>query len=180
MSPVNRFANWKKSAGHFKNMVNKDYAGVSHAYAIKDGILYCCQVFGSEPFEEKYEFTKGPELFVKNKDECGNCKRVQKKINKDQAHMGWYTVSNDSVYYLNAARIGKNKKNLKKIFGAKGAIAVDVIHQEQFDCSGNSSFHNSLYHDGYYIGYVSKASLKNDLDPSPDLVKIYVGMKPVF
>ncbi|MEZ4921813.1 MAG: CAP domain-containing protein [Crocinitomicaceae bacterium] len=173
-------ANWKKSAEHFKNMVNKDYAGVSHTYAFKNGIMYCCEVFGSKPFREAYEFTEGPEMYVKDKNECGNCRRFQNKINKDQAHLGWYTVSNDSVYYMNATRIGKNKKNIKKLFGAKGAIAVDVIHQEQFDCKGIPSFHNSLYHDGYYIGYISKASLKNDVHPSPDLVKIYVGMKPVF
>jgi uncharacterized protein YkwD len=173
-------ANWKKSAGHFKNMVNKDYAGVSHTYVLKDGMLYCCQLFGSKPFEERYEFIEGPELFVKDKNDCGNCRRVRNKIDKDQAHLGWYTVSNDSVYYLNATSINGKKNNLKKIFGAKGAIAVDVIHQEQFDCSGNTSFHNSLYHDGYYIGYVSKASLQNDIHPSPNLVQIYVGMKPEF
>jgi uncharacterized protein YkwD len=173
-------SNWKKSAGHFKNMVRKDFAGVSHSYAFNKGMMYCCQVFGSKPFEEKYEFTKGPELFVKDKKECLNCKKVQKKINKDQGHLGWYSVSNDSIYYENTSTVGKNKKNLKKIFSANGAIALDVIHQEQFDCSGNQSFHNSLYHDGYYIGYVSKASLKDDIDPSPDLVKIFVGMKPVF
>ena len=171
---------WKKSTGHYKNMVNGDYTGVSHTYVVKDGMLFCCQVLASKPFVEGYDFQKGDDLYVKEKRECLNCRRVQKKILKDQAHMGWYDISNDSVYYVNSNIIGGKKNNLKKIFRARGIITVDVIHQEQFDCSGNPSFHNSLYYDGYYIGYVNKASLSKDLHPSPNLVKIYVGQKPAF
>ena len=173
-------ATWKKSSGHYKNMINGDYTGVSHTYVVKDGMLFCCQLLASKPFKEGYDFVKGDDLFVKEKKECLNCKRVQKKIYKDQAHMGWYDISNDSVFYLNSNIIGGKKNNLKKIFGARGIITVDVIHQEQFDCSGNPSFHNSLYYDGYYIGYVNKASLNKDLNPSPDLVRIYVGQQPAF
>ncbi len=173
-------ANWKKSSGHYKNMMNPAFNGVTHTYTIKDGVLFCVQLLASTAFDDKYEYTKGDKLFVKNKSECGNCKRVKKKIYKDQAHMGWYTVSNDSIYYLNSDFIGGKKNNFKKIFSARGAIAVDVIHQEQYNCSGNPSFHNSLYHDGYYIGYITKQSLSKDLDPSPNMLKIYVGQKPAF
>lgn len=173
-------ANWKKSSGHYKNMMNPDFTGLSHSHVIKNGKLISCQVLASKPFHEKYEFVKGDELFVKDKNECWNCKQVKKKIGRDQAHMGWYTVSNDSIYYLNSNYIGGKKNNIKKIFGARGAITVDVIHQEQFDCSGNPSFHNSLYHDGYYIGYINKQKLNEDIDPNPALLKIYVGQKPAF
>ena len=172
--------NWKKSSGHYQNMINPSYTGVSHTYQIKDGVLFCVQLLASPPFLEAYDYVKGEKLYVKNKSECGNCKRVKKKIYKDQAHMGWYTVSNDSIFYLNSDYIGGKKNNFKKIFGARGAIAVDVIHQEQFNCSGNPSFHNSLYHDGYYIGYVTKQSLSEDLDPSPNMLKLYIGQKPAF
>lgn len=172
--------NWKKSSGHYKNIVNSDYTGVAHAYRIKDGMLYCCQLLASRPFQAKYNFEKGEELFVKDKKECWNCKQVKKRINKDQAHMGWYTVSNDSIYYLNSDYIGGKKNNLKRIFSARGAITVDLIHHAQFDCSGNPSFHNSLYHDGYYIGYVDKQKLNEDLNPNPALVKVYIGQKPAF
>jgi uncharacterized protein YkwD len=171
---------WKKSSGHYKNIINPHYTGVYHSYVVKNGMLFCCQLLASKPFVEGYDFQKGDDLFVKDKRECLNCRRTQKKINKDQAHMGWYDISNDSVYYVNSNFIGGKKNNLKKIFGARGIITVDLIHQEQFDCSGNPSFHNSLYYDGYYIGYVNKASLNKDLHPSPNLVKIYVGQKPAF
>jgi uncharacterized protein YkwD len=173
-------ANWKKSSGHYKNMINEDFVGVSHTYAIKNGVLFCCQVLASKPFIESYSFEKGEELFVKEKNPCYNCRKVKKRIYKDQAHMGWYSVSNDSIYYLNSDYIGGKKNNFKKIFSARGVIAVDVIHQEQFDCTGNPSFHNSLYYDGYYIGDITKQSLNDDLDPSPTMVKIYVGQKPAF
>jgi Cysteine-rich secretory protein family len=178
-------ANWKKSSEHYQNIINPNYTGVSHKYQLKDGILFCCEVLASEPFIEKYEFSQGPEMHVKDKKPCGNCKRFQKKVNKDQGHLGWYSVSNDSIYYHNTDALSGSKNklrkgNLKRLFKANGAIAVDVIHQEQFNCSGIPSFHNSLYYDGYYLGYVSKSSLKEDVDPSPYGIQIYVGQKPAF
>lgn len=177
--------NWKGSSGHFKNMVNEDYTGVSHQYVLKDGKLYICQVLASAPFEPKYDYAKGETMYVKNKRECWNCRRFKKKSDRNQTHLGWYEVSNDSIYYLNTDVVeddkGKLRKgNLRKLFSARGAVAIDVVHQEQFSCSGNTSYHGALHYDGYYLGYVSKASLKNDLSPHPALIKVYVGMKPAF
>jgi len=175
---------WKSSKEHYENIINPDYKVVAYGFYISDGNLYCCQVLASKPFVEKYEFARGQELFVKNKEQCGNCKRVIKKMEKDEAFLGWYTVSNDSIYYWNMdsyASGGKMaKRNLSKIFNAKGTIAIDVIHNEQFDCLGNASYHNSLYYDGYFLGYVDKKSLKYDLQPDDNYVQIFVGMKPEF
>lgn len=39
--------NWKESRGHYLNMIDFRYTGVSHQFAIKDGLLYVCQVFSS-------------------------------------------------------------------------------------------------------------------------------------
>lgn len=175
---------WKASKEHYENILNPDYQVVSYAFYVKDGNLYICQVMASKPFSENYSFEKGPVLPVKNKDECGSCRRTQRKLNKDQAFLGWYTVSNDSVYYWNMnsyASGGKMaKRNLAKIFGGNGGISFDVIYHDQFDCAGNASFDNSIYSDGYYIGYVDKKSLSKDLNPDPNLIQIYVGQKPEF
>ncbi|MEX1002909.1 MAG: CAP domain-containing protein [Crocinitomicaceae bacterium] len=177
--------NWKKSSGHYKNMINGDYTGVAHQFTLKDGQLYCCQLLASSPFIERHDFQKGEEMFVKDKNPCWNCKWFRKKSDKNQAHLGWYKVSNDSIYYLNTNLVVDNKNkirkgNLKKVFSGRGAIAIDVIHHEQYNCSGNPAFHNALHHDGYYLGYVSKASFKQDLDPDPNQLKLFVGMKPAF
>ncbi|MCG8576299.1 MAG: CAP domain-containing protein [Flavobacteriales bacterium] len=187
---------WKKSKGHYANMINNDFKGVSHQYAIVDGVLYCCQVLASEPFTPQYDYKEGPELFVKRKKECLNCRRVQKKMRKDDATLGWYYVSNDSVYYYNTAhyrtyrwynskkgkyRLSFRKNNLRKVFNAKGVLAIDVIHHTQFDCDGKSTFHNSLYYDGYYLDYLDKKRIKKeDIHPSKEIVKVFVGMKPSF
>jgi uncharacterized protein YkwD len=42
--------NWKKSRGHYRNMLDETYTGVSHQFAIKNGLLFVCQVFTSKPF----------------------------------------------------------------------------------------------------------------------------------
>ncbi|MBI3135889.1 MAG: hypothetical protein HYZ14_14520 [Bacteroidetes bacterium] len=175
---------WKASKEHYENILNADYQVASYGFYIKDGSIYACQLLASEPFVEVYKFDKGKPVFVKNTEECLNCKRTRKKINKDQAFLGWYTVSNDSVYYWNMdsyASGGKMaKRNLAKIFGGRGTLAIDAIHSEQYDCNGNASYHNSLYYDGYYLGSIDKKSLKNDLYPDPNVIKIYVGQKPEF
>lgn len=175
---------WKGSKEHYENIINPEFTNVGYAFYIQDGNLYCAQVFGSRPFEEKYTFNKGLPLPVKDKDECYNCKRTKKKLNKDEAMLGWYTVSNDSVFYWNVDKYPSHgkivKRNLAKVFGAGGSLAIDVIHSEQFDCNGNASYHNSLYYDGYYIGHVDKKSLRNDLHPADNVVQIFVGMKPEF
>ncbi len=187
---------WKKSKTHNTNMINPGYAGVATTYRFKDGNLYCCQLLASKAFKDHYRYSPGADLFVKNKKECGPCKRVKKKIYKNEVNLGWYTVSNDSIYYMNTAhylkyrwysknknryRISSRKSNLNKIFKSKGVLTMDLIHHRQIDCSGNSSFHNSLYHDGYYLDFLTKKRiLEDDLNPDKELIKVYVGMKPTF
>ncbi len=187
---------WVKSKPHYKNLIEKNYANVGHSYVLRDGVLFACQVFGSKPFEPAYEFEKGNALFVKQKQECFDCKQVKKKIYNDEVSLGWYTVSNDSIFYWNRnhyikRRFYNDKKgkflmnskrnNLRKVFKAGGTITIDVLHNEQFDCSGKASFHNSLYYNGYYLGAVNRDRVKyQDLNPSPELVQIFVGMKPAF
>ncbi|MCH2233262.1 MAG: CAP domain-containing protein [Crocinitomicaceae bacterium] len=172
---------WKKSKGHYNNIINPMYDNAGLAMKLTDGgQLYVCMVYGSKPFDEKYNYAKGQELFVKNKEECFACNQTRKQLDKDKAHLGWYSVSNDSIYYWNVKKF-KKKNNVRRIFGKHGVVAVDLIHQEQFDCEGKPSYHNSLYHDGYYLGYVDKKKLKEEnLSPYPGYYKVFVSTKPAF
>ncbi len=43
-------SNWRKSKGHYANMIDKAYTGIAHQFAIKDGILYACQILTSKPY----------------------------------------------------------------------------------------------------------------------------------
>lgn len=173
--------NWKGSKPHYANMIREDYA--LQGLGIKmtsEGDIYLCQVFGSRPFDDRYNYNPGDELHVKNKEECYSCKRLGKQLDKDKAYLGWYTVSNDSIYYWNVKKYEK-KNNFRRVFGGNGVIAMDLVHQEQYDCEGKPSYHNSLYHDGYYLGYVSKAKLKNEnVSPYTGLYKVFVATKPDF
>ncbi|WP_027420891.1 CAP domain-containing protein [Crocinitomix catalasitica] len=187
---------WIKSKPHYKNLIEPNFKHIAHAITIKDGMIYACEVFANEPFESKYEFQEGSPIYTNNKKECYNCKQVKKKVNNDEVIIGWYNVSNDSVYYLNTKHYTKGliyrkkkgkylvnlkKNNLNQVFSAKGVIAVDVIHHEQFDCGGKTSFHNSKYHSGYHIGTVRKSDTKlKNLHWSNQMVKVFVGMKPAF
>lgn len=187
---------WEKSKPHYENLIEPSYANIGHGFTIKDGKLFAAEVFGSKPFEEKYDFEKGNPIFVKDGEECFNCKQVKKKIYKDEVSLGWYTVSNDSVYYWNVNhyvkgrlynkkkgkyRINTKRNNLNQVFKAKGYITVDLLHYEQFDCAGKTSFHNSAYHNGYYLGSLTKYGVEAaDLHSSPELVQVFVGMKPAF
>jgi len=177
------FADLKRQSSAYNNLIFPKYSGINQQFNIKDGFLYVCQILATKPFIEAYDYVQGEPILVKNKKECLNCKKVSKKINNGEGHLGWYSVSNDSIYYWNIKHYqkGKRKKNnIRQTFGHKGIIAIDVIHQEQFDCDANTAFHRSIYHDGYYIGYVDKGMLYNDIHPSPDLYQVYVGQIPAF
>ena len=174
---------WKKKSVYYKNMINPLFVGVNQQYVLKDGYLYICQVMGSRPFIDSYKYIKGSPIIVKAKKECFNCKRVQNKINQGKGHIGWYSVSNDSIYYWNVKHyyVGKTRKNnTRLVFNHKGVVAIDVIHHEQFDCEGKTAFDRSIYNDGYYIGYIDKGMLANDIHPSPELYQVYIGQTPAF
>ena len=187
---------WTKSKPDNLNLLESTYANVGHGFTLNGGLLFTCEVFGSKPFVEKYEFIKGVSVGTKEGLECRNCRKVRDKIYNDEVSLGWYTVSNDSIYYWNVNSFVKRRfyrkisgkflmntkrNNLNQVFKANGVITVDVIHNEQFDCNGKPSFHNSPYHNGYYIGSLNKTQvLSRDIHPSSELVQVFVGMKPAF
>ena len=174
---------WKKSSTDYQQIINQDYFYINQHYVFKNGFLYICQTLASKPFETTHDYTEGESIFVKNAKPCWSCKKVQNKINSGQGHIGWYSVSNDSVYYWNTKYYykGKRKKNnVRQVFNKKGTIAIDVIHQEQISCDSKTAYDRSIYHDGYYIGFVSKKSLDKNISQSPDLYQIYVGQIPAF
>lgn len=186
--------NWKKSKGHYANMIDKKYQGVAHQFAIKDGLLYACQVFSSKPFEPAFDYVKGVDFNVKNKKPCFDCKRTMTKNNKERLNFGWYYVSNDSVFYYNYKRtfytyqipffrrtifIPATKRNLHTIFKRKGKLSVDFIHLSQYNCVGKYAYSGALNYDGYYLGYINKKVIKkNDISPSKKYVQVYVGQIP--
>ncbi len=188
--------NWRKSKGHYLNMVDKNYTGVSHQFAIKGGDLYVCQVFSAKHFKEEYPYKKGSVMNIKEAKPCKDCTQTRTKLSNNQGHIGWYTISNDSLYYWNIKHYTKSviwslgrkkinlshqKNNINLIFSANGQIAVDIIHHEQFDCEGNGAFHNALYNDGYYLGFLDKKKVKSEnIHSSPDLVQVYIGQIPEF
>jgi hypothetical protein len=174
---------WKKSSFDYQQIINKKYYYINQQFIVKNGFLYICQTLASKAFIETYEYVKGEPFFIKKTKPCRNCKVVQKKINNGLGHVGWYSVSNDSIYYWNTKYYykGKRKKNnIKLIFNKKGRIAIDVIHHEQIDCKSKTAYDRSIYHDGYYIGNVTKKSLKNSVIESSNFVQVYVGQIPAF
>ena len=187
---------WEKSKLDLVNLIEPAFAHVAHQFKLKDGVLFTCQVFGSKPFVEQFAFKKGEAISMREGTECLDCKQVRKKIYNDEVSLGWYTVSNDSIYYWNVNHYRKgrlyNKKknkyrvtvkrnNLNQVFSANGIITIDLLHNSQFDCGGKPSFHNSPYHNGYYLGYIDKNIIRmNDLNSSPEIVQLFIGMKPEF
>lgn len=187
---------WVKSKPDNRNLLESAYANIGHGYVLRNGLLFTSEVFGSKPFIEKYKFTKAAAVRSKEGLECRNCRRVRDKIYNDEVSLGWYTVSNDSVYYWNVNSYVKGRfyrkksekyllnmkrNNLNQVFKANGVLTIDLLHYEQFDCNGKPSFHNSPYHNGYFIGSLNKSAvISQDINPSPELVQVYVGMKPAF
>lgn len=188
--------NWRKSKGHYNNMINEHYTGAYHGFYLIDGNLYACQVFSSKPFNPAFDYLKGAPLNIKPKEPCYNCRATTGEIEKDKASIGWFSISNDSVYYENLKAIFYNTQlnffnktfniphvnfNRKKITSKNGIIAVDVIHHSQYNCIGDETFSPELYANGYYIGYIDKEKLKlNNISTNNAFYKVYVGQLPLF
>lgn len=187
---------WEKSKLDQANLLQPAFAHISHQFELVGGKLFIAQVFGSKPFIEEFKFVKGDAISIKEGTECHNCKQVRKKIYNDEVSVGWYTVSNDSIFYWNVNHYRKgrfyNKKkgkyrvqfkrnNINQVFSSNGIVTVDLVHNQQYDCNGKPSFHNAAYHNGYYLGYIDKNTIRTqDLNSSPEIVQIFVGMKPEF
>jgi len=187
---------WRKSRENLETIIDPNYTGVSHQFKLRGGYIFICQVLSSRPFKAEYSYEIGKKLLIRDAKPCKDCKKSRESMRNDKGFIGWYTISNDSLYYWNVKRYQKqikfpvggkdltfnyNKSNLSLIFGSRGEIAVDLIHHEQFDCRGNGALHSALYYDGYYLGYLNKRTVRqNNEQASPDLVKVYVAQIPEF
>ena len=93
--------NWRKSQEHYQNIINPDYTRVSHQIKIRKSYIFVCQVFTSTPFVGTYTYKKGKKMYIRKGKPCKNCNTTREKLSSDQGFIGWYTVSNDSLYYWN-------------------------------------------------------------------------------
>jgi uncharacterized protein YkwD/outer membrane protein OmpA-like peptidoglycan-associated protein len=139
------FVNWKNSAGHYKNMIEKSYDVYGLGFHLSgDSALYAAQVFAQKPYIPiRDEVVKGGNFGVLPTND-----RVCACMNKGSA---FRTIDDITLHYEGDSIFIKSEKlqELKKFFSnPKDAIYIDIVLRSQFTCENNNLLHGSKVYDG--------------------------------
>ena len=186
------FKNSFNTSAHYEIMTKKDFytSGISFGVNEERKCIYVVQVFGSRAFKFHHS--------VKHKD---NKKTFypSKKLNIENAYgllpydekictkcIDKFNLISDNVKY------GLTVENKKVIFSFSDltvfekifpegdeAIAIDVLHIDQFPCGAGNMLHRSVLHDGILFKPLSKSDiLKNNTKKETNEIKVVIGECP--
>ena len=169
------FNSWKKSEGHYKNMISREFthSGFGFAYYKKTKQIYATHNFGTKSFKIKNQFSNNSFGIGDNYDDC----------------MEMLDYSNIIASFGNNISIEDNEiifryHNLyyfKKIFKDKNdGLAIDLVKNEQFACNQSNKLDDSPIYDGVLLKPVYKDEiLSRNKALSPFRLKVSLGKIPM-
>jgi uncharacterized protein YkwD len=186
------FKNSFNTSAHYEIMTKRDFytSGISFGINDERKCIYVVQVFGSRAFrfhhsvkhkDNKKTFYPSKKLNIENAyglqpyDEkiCAKC--VDKfNLIPDYIKYG-LTVENKRIYFSFS-----DIAVFEKLFPeGDEAIAVDVVHLDQFPCKAGNMLHRSVVHDGILFKPLSKSEiLKNNTKKEGNEIKVFMGDCP--
>lgn len=186
------FKNSFNTSAHYEIMTRREFYTSGIAFGINEErkCIYVVQVFGSKSFkfhhsvkhkDNRKTFYPSKKLNIENAygvqpyDEkvCAKC--VEKfNLIPDYIKYG-LTVDNGKIYFTFS-----DAAYFEKLFpDGDEAIAVDVVHLDQFPCNGGNMLHRSVVHDGILFKPLTKGDiLKNNLNKDATSIKVLFGDSP--
>jgi uncharacterized protein YkwD len=186
------FKNSFNTSAHYEIMTKKDFytSGISFGINEERKCIYVVQVFGSKSFKfhhsvkhknNKKTFYPSKKLNIDNAyglqpydDKI--CTRCVEKFNLIPDYVSYgLTVENKKIYF-NFSDVTV----FEKIFpDGDEAIAVDVVHLDQYPCNAGNMLHRSVIHDGILFNPIPKNDIlkKNTLKDSKK-IKVEMGDCP--
>lgn len=167
--------NWKKSPGHFKNMVSPDFKSTYTAVSINaDGEVYACQVFGGSPYQIKYEEQiDSLEYRPENPRRCNFC--------KNRIPIGTIEVTSDSsilfVYNYGPFRMPSFKNSRMRLYNPwNDGLAANIVLKSQYPCDSNNYFNGRRAVRGIPLAPVYKKDFKIGIYTTT----VYLGKVPAY
>jgi uncharacterized protein YkwD len=187
------FKNSYNTSAHYDIITKRDMytSGISFGVNEERKCIYVVQVFGSKAFkfhhsvkhkDNKKTFYPSKKLNVENAyglqpyDEK-ICRKCIEKFNlvPDYVKYG-LTVENKKIYF--------NFSDLavfEKVFmDGDEAIAVDILHIDQYPCNAGNMLHRSVIHDGILSKPLNKSDIlkNNTKDKESNAIKVFMGDCP--
>lgn len=152
---VEMFDAWKKSPGHYANMIHTNYTLADFGFAVdvKTNVVYATNVFGKKGVvvsnqlsHNAFGLTKAP----------ADCKKEYKNYTNLIYNLGngIYIQGNDVVLQVS------DNETIKKIIASeKDGFAIDVIERNQFPCNASNRLDMSPIYDGILLKPIYKKEL---------------------
>ncbi len=186
------FKNSFNTSAHNEIMTQKNFYTTGIAYGINEErkCIYVVQVFGSKSFkfhhsvkhkDNKKAFYPSKKLNIENAYglqpyQEKTCHKCVEKFNLIPDYIKYgLTVENGKIYFSFS-----DAAYFDKLFHeGNEAIAVDVLHLDQFPCNTGNMLHRSVVHDGILYKPVTKSEiLKSNLKKESGEIKVLIGDCP--
>jgi len=186
------FRNSFNTAAHYDIFVGKSLhtSGISFGINEERKCIYVINVFGSRAFKfhhsvkhknNKKTFYPSKKINIENaygiepyKENV--CRKCVEKFNLIPDHISYgFIVENNKIYFTfsDEAYFGKMFPD------GDEALAVDVVHIDQYPCNTGNMVHRSVVHDGILFSPISKSDiLKNNLLKEKNQIKVLIGDCP--
>lgn len=186
------FKNSFNTSDHYEIMIKKEFytSGISFGVNEERKCIYVVQVFGSRAFkfhhtvkhkDNKKTFYPSKKINIENAygiqpyDEK-ICTKCVDKFNLIPEFVKYgLSVENQRIYFKFS-----DVAVFEKVFiDGDEAIAVDVVHLDQFPCNAGNMLHRSAIHDGILFKPMTKSEiLKNNTLKDSKEIKVLMGDCP--
>lgn len=167
------FEAWKKSPGHYANMVNPNFSRLGFEIKRTPQGIYATQVFASEEITLPKQFNKiHPDWGVK--PNAVVCKMLKDTYETMTFANNVQIVDYEVYFFFHDMPFFESV-----ITDNKDGLAIDVILREQLPCSRENQFHGSPVFDGQMQKPVYKKDLfKNNISGNPHKMYVKIGEIP--
>jgi hypothetical protein len=180
------------STEHLELLLKKDWYtyGISFAVNEERKFIYAVLVLGSKAFrfhhsvkhkDNKKQFYPSKKLNIENAYgiqpfQESKCTKCNERFSNIPDYVKWGLVTEGSKVYFQFSDLTL----FEKVFpDGDEALAVDILHLDQFPCQGGNSLHRSFVHDGILFKPMVKGDLlKNNKKKDQNQLYVYLGENP--
>lgn len=171
----NMFRSWKKSTGHYANMIFDDYTygDFGFVYNPKSKRVFATQVFAQKGYSIPGQLSSNAFSVSETDKSCvdlmGNKSNVVVNIGNG------ISIENDEVFL----KYHNNETVQDVLTGAKDGIAIDLVERDQMLCNTDNKFDASPIYEGVMLKPVySKALFANNVSKNPKRLIVSMGKIP--
>lgn len=171
----NMFRAWKKSPGHYANMILDDYTygDFGFIYNKKSKRVFATHVFGVKGYIIPGQITNNAFSIIETDKSCidlmGNKSNIAVNIGNG------IRIENDEIYLEY-----HNVKTIKEVLsGVQDGLAIDLVERDQMLCNTDNKFDASSIYDGIILKPIfNKEFFAKNISKNPNRLIVSMGKVP--